>query len=67
MSPHEPVRVPVIHVTQPPSRLAAARDLAIILVCAAILLGTLAELFVAARQPPPGVAPASAPAARVSL
>jgi hypothetical protein len=68
MTTHEPVRVPVIHVTHPPSRLAAARDLAIILVCVAILLGTLTELFVAARRPaPPAVAPASAPAEHVSL
>jgi hypothetical protein len=67
MTPQEPLRVPVIHVTQPPSRLAAARDLAIILVCVAILLGTLAELFVAARRPAAAVAPTSVASEHVSL
>lgn len=62
MTHHDPVRI--LHVTPCPSRIATARDLLIILVCAAILLGTFGELLLPAREPPPPAAPA---AARVSL
>jgi hypothetical protein len=62
MIPYEPVRT--IHVIERPSRLATLRDLAVILVCAAILIGTVADLLLRARQPP-RVAPAAA--ASVSL
>jgi len=51
MTDREPVRT--LLVRERPSRLAAARDLAIILVCAAILVGTFAELLAPARTPPP--------------
>ncbi len=60
---HEPVRI--LEVRARRSRIAIARDVAIILVCAAILVGTLADVFLRAREAP---APRqAAPAAAVSL
>jgi hypothetical protein len=57
MIPYEPVRT--IHVLERPSRLATLRDLAAILRCAAILLGTVADLLLRVSQPH-RVAPAAA-------
>lgn len=48
-----PERIRIIHVDASRSRLATVRDLAIILLCAALLLGTLAEVLLAARSPEP--------------
>ncbi len=58
MDRHEPLRI--IHVAPPPSRLATIRDVAIILVCAALLLGTIADALLSARRPdPPPARPVS--------
>ncbi len=53
MEPREPIRI--IHVAERRSRLATIRDVAIILVCAALLLGTIADVLLAPRpaDPPP--------------
>ncbi len=48
-----PGPLPIVHVGTPRSRLAAVRDVAIILVCAALLVGTLADLVLGSRPPPP--------------
>ncbi len=47
----DPIRI--IHVGTPRSRLGTVRDVAIILVCAALLVGTLADLVLGSRPPPP--------------
>ncbi|HET8542161.1 MAG TPA: hypothetical protein VFL83_19950 [Anaeromyxobacter sp.] len=63
-----PVRPRTIHVTAARSRLAVARDVAIILVCAALLLATLAGLVASPPSPrPPPPDPAPRGAATVSL
>lgn len=51
MNPQDPVRT--VRVVSYPSRIATLRDLAIILVCVALLLGTFAELFLRVREVPP--------------
>ena len=58
MNPHE--HVPVER-RERPSRIAIARDVAIILVCVAFLLGALADVLLRARD-----APAPRPAAPAS-
>ncbi len=44
----QPLRI--IHLASPRSRIATIRDVAIILVCAALLLGTIADIVLARRQ-----------------
>jgi hypothetical protein len=62
MTVHEPVR---LELRERPSRIAIVRDVAIILVCAAILLGTIADVLFRARDAP--ARGQAEPAASVSL
>ncbi len=57
MSHGDPVRI--FHVGTRPSLLSTIRDVAIILVCAALLLGTAADALLGSR---PSVRPAPTPA-----
>ncbi len=61
MAIHELVRI--LDVRARPSRIAIVRDVAIILVCAAILLGAVADVLLAARQREPPAAARIAPSA----
>ncbi len=63
MTVHEPVQM--IQFRERPSRIAVARDVAIILVCAAFLLGLLPDVFLLGRSAPDPRR--AAPAASVSL
>jgi len=45
--------ISIVHVRTPPSRLSMVRDVATILVCAALVLGALADVLVRSRPPAP--------------
>ncbi len=46
-----PESLRIVQIAAPPSRLAIARDVAIILVCAALLVGTIVDVLQAPRAP----------------